>query len=172
MASPRPPVVLELAPLPREQVGPFLLLGLPKDAAGDQVEANWAQRIKDARKGQTSIPLEDINWARETLNDPDRRVQAVSATLNADTEEKVLRRLSDRYHVGQPAWSPLDEEKPLADYSPVVEFPDAAEVARGVTLPEVPGDLPAVARLLEQFLPESADPWAVSLPAPSEGPDS
>ena len=29
---PPEPVVLELAPLPREQVGPFLLLGLDKDA--------------------------------------------------------------------------------------------------------------------------------------------
>lgn len=172
MASPRPPVVLELAPLPREQVGPFLLLGLPKDAAGEQVEAAWAQRVKDARKGHCPVPLEDVNWAREALNDPDRRVQAVASTLNADTDEGALKQLADRYHVGNPAWAPLDEEKPLADYSPAVEFPDAAEAARAVSLPEVPGDLPAVARLLEQFLPESTDPWAVPLPAPSEGPES
>ena len=29
---PSEPVVLDLAPLPREQIGPFLLLGLDKDA--------------------------------------------------------------------------------------------------------------------------------------------
>ena len=33
-------IVLELAPIPREQVGPFLLLGLDKSADKDQIEAN------------------------------------------------------------------------------------------------------------------------------------
>ena len=32
MARLHTPIVLELAPLPREQVGPFLILGLSKDA--------------------------------------------------------------------------------------------------------------------------------------------
>ena len=32
----------ELASLPREQVGPFLLLGLDKTADKEQIEANWA----------------------------------------------------------------------------------------------------------------------------------
>ena len=46
MASSHPsnvPVVLELAFLPREQVGPFLLLGVDKTQGKDQIEANWAQ---------------------------------------------------------------------------------------------------------------------------------
>jgi hypothetical protein len=173
MAEPNAPLILELAPLPRDQVGPFLLLGLPKDASKEQVEAHWAERVKAARKGQLTVPLEDVNWARESINDPDRRVMAVAATLNADTDEGFLRKLAERYHVGAPAWTPVDVEKSLADYSPPADLPDAAEVRRGVTLPEVPPDLPAVARLLEQFLPESVDPWAVPLaPDPSEDPDS
>ena len=44
------PVVLELAPLPREQIGPFLILGIEKDATLDQVEAGWAARLKQARR--------------------------------------------------------------------------------------------------------------------------
>ena len=39
------PIVLDLAPLPREQIGPFLLLGLDKDADKEQIEANWARRV-------------------------------------------------------------------------------------------------------------------------------
>lgn len=41
MAEHSEPVVLELAPLPREQIGPFLLLGLEKDADREQIEASW-----------------------------------------------------------------------------------------------------------------------------------
>src|SRR5688572_1680666 len=70
------PLVLKLAPLPRNQVGPFLILGVDKDAPRDAIEAAWAQRLIWARKGQTPVPLEDINWAREVLNDPDRRLRA------------------------------------------------------------------------------------------------
>ena len=36
------PIVLDLATLPREQLGPFLLLGLDKSADKDQIDANWA----------------------------------------------------------------------------------------------------------------------------------
>src|SRR5438094_899587 len=70
------PVMLDLAPLPRTQVGPFLLLGLDKDADKDTLEANWAQRLIWARKNQTKAALEDINWAREILSEYERRVRA------------------------------------------------------------------------------------------------
>src|SRR5437899_5211457 len=90
MPPPGEPVVLELAPLPREQIGPFLLLGLEKDAGPEQVEANWAQRVIWSRKNQINVPLEDINWAREVINDPDKRIRADAATLNADTIDGTL----------------------------------------------------------------------------------
>ena len=40
---PTTPIVLELAPLPREQVGPFLLLGVEKTADKEIVEAKFQE---------------------------------------------------------------------------------------------------------------------------------
>jgi len=55
MPQPPEPVILELASLPREQIGPFLLLGLDKDADKEQIEANWARRVIWARKNLTRL---------------------------------------------------------------------------------------------------------------------
>ncbi len=163
MANPREPVVLELAPLPREQVGPFLILGLDKDADPELVEANWAKRLIWARKNQFRIPLEDVNWAREVLRDPDRRARAAAAGLNPDTAALTLRRLAARFEA---SWQPLDNEKPLGDYSPEAEVPDPRVVRDAVRVPELPREVPAAQRLLEQFRQEEIDPWALLLPDP------
>jgi len=160
------PVVLELAPLPREQLGPFLILGLEKDAQGEPVEAAWAQRVIAARKNQVSVPLEDINWAREVIKDAERHLRAQVTSLNLDTAAGVLRRLGERFAVGgAPQWPPFDVEKPLADYTPAVDVPRPEEVRQSVAVPELPDDLPAVAWLLEQIANEPLDPWAVPLPS-------
>jgi hypothetical protein len=163
MAEKHEPVVLELAPLPREQIGPFLILGLDKDAGKDQIEANWARRVIWARKNQTRLPLEDVNWARETVSDPDKRVRADVCSLNADTTDGTLARLAQRYGVGGAApeagWQPLDREKDLAGYVPPVEVPDPETVRRAIALPEVPAEVPAAGRLLEQFAGAPLSPW-------------
>ena len=39
MSDSQEPVLLELAPLPREKIGPFILLGLEKDATAEETEA-------------------------------------------------------------------------------------------------------------------------------------
>src|SRR6185295_6326767 len=91
------PVVLDLAPLPRDQVGPFLLLGLDKTADKEQIEANWAKRLIWARKGQVKTPLEDINWAREMLGETMQRIRADAANMNIDSIGGVLRRLTQRF---------------------------------------------------------------------------
>lgn len=172
MPPPSEPVVLELAPLPREQIGPFLLLGLDKDADKEQIEANWARRVIWARKSLTRLPLEDINWAREVLNDSDRRVRADAASFNPDTADGLLRRWSARFGLGvtggevSVGWQPLDGETPLAGYAPPAEVPDANEVRAALTVPEVPPEVPAVPRLLDQLAREPIDPWAVVLPLP------
>jgi hypothetical protein len=162
------PVMLDLASLPREQVGPFLLLGLAKESDKDCIEANWADRLKWARKNQIKVPLEDINWARDVLNDLDKRIRADAASLNLDTTDGVLRALARRFGVasGQPgrAWQPLDSEKALADYKPPAEVPDLQAVRAAVTAPPVPEELPAVAVLLERLAQLPLDPWAVELP--------
>jgi hypothetical protein len=164
--EPAAPVVLELAPLPREQLGPFLLLGLPKDADREQIEAHWAERVKAARKHQMRIALEDVNWAREIINDPDRRCRAEAGNLNLDLSDGSLARLAQSYGLSDqaaPPWKPYDEEKPLADYTPPTPLPDLAEMLDGLKLPELPLELPAVELLLQSYLPSSLDPWAVNL---------
>jgi hypothetical protein len=165
------PVVLELAPLPREQIGPFLLLGLDKDADKGQIEAAWARRVIWARKGQTRVPLEDVNWAREIINDPDRRPRADAASLNIDTMDGLLRRWSQRFGVGaagggevEVGWRPRDDEKSLADYAPQAEVPAAGEVRAALSVPELPPDVPAVPRLLHELAGDALDPWALDLP--------
>jgi hypothetical protein len=169
---PPEPVVLELAPLPREQIGPFLLLGLDKDADREQIEANWARRVIWARKNQTRVPLEDVNWAREVINDGDKRVRADSSSFNPDTIDGQLRCWCGRFGVGATGgdvtvgWQPLDHEKPLAEYAPPAEVPDANAVRAALTVPEVPLEVPAVPRLLEQVTREPLDPWALVLPLP------
>ncbi len=169
MRSPEP-VVLELAPLPREQIGPFLLLGLDKDADKEQIEASWAKRVIGARKGQTRLALEDVNWAREALNDAERRVRADCAGLNADTADGLMRRLAERFGAGggeaTVGWEPLDDEKPLAGYAPPAEVPRLEEIRAGVAVPEVPAEVPAVPRLLDELARAPIDPWALDLPAP------
>jgi hypothetical protein len=172
MAKNTEPVVLELASLSREQVGPFMLLGLDKDADNEGIEANWADRIKWARKQQAKVPLEDINWAREVLRDVDRRIRYDAASLNADTSDGLLRQLARRFGVdggrAVRAWQPLDREKPLADYTPAAEVPDPKVVRAALVVPEIPEEVPAVAGLLARFAQTPLDPWALELPGPAE----
>jgi hypothetical protein len=162
----KPAVVLELAPLPREQVGPFLLLGVDKLADKEQIEANWAQRVIWARKSQSKVPLEDVNWAREHLNDPEKRIRADAASLNADTTTGVLRRLKQCYDgktVSAPGCAPLDVEKPLAAYTPPTEIPDVAELRSAIVIPDIPQEFPAIQKLLDEYLAQPLDPWKLDI---------
>ncbi len=152
------PVMVELAPLPRTQVGPFLILGVDKDASKDVVESGWAQRLIWARRNQMPIPLEDINWARDVLNDSRRRMQADAVALNVDTVAGTLQQLRQET-LGKPGCKPIDVEKNLAEHIPDVPMPVLEEIRRAVALPNLPGDLPAVAVLLEQLVGQPTDPW-------------
>jgi hypothetical protein len=164
MADNAVPLVLELAPLPREQIGPFLILGVDKAADSEQIEAHWAQRVIWARKNQFRLPLEDINWAREVLRDADRRVRADLASLDPDLRDETLRRLAERYSLTQPpTWAVEPEDDQLAAFTPDVPMPDEAEIRRGLPIPEVPTDLPGVAWLLDQLAREPLDPWDLNL---------
>lgn len=157
------PVILELASLPRDQVGPFLLLGVDKVADREEVEAAWAKRLIWARKGQARTSLEDINWAREALNEADRRIRADAGSLNLDTSDGVLRRLGLRYGGKSRADAgsrPIDVEPSLTDYVPAIAIPDVDEVRREITVGDVPRELPALEVLLDEFLSERIDPWS------------
>jgi hypothetical protein len=167
MAKTAEPVVLDLASLPREQTGPFLLLGLDKSADRKAVEAHWADRVKWARRNLVKVALEDINWARDVLNDLERRIRADAGSLNADTTEGLLGQLSQRFGLegGQASrqWQPLDSEKALADYVPAAEVPALESVRQGLSVPSLPEDVPAVHSLLDRLAREPLDPWALEL---------
>ena len=161
------PVVLELAPLPREKTGPFLLLGVEKDADSELIEASWARRVIGARKNQISVPLENVNWAREIINDPLRRVRADVTSLNIDTADRAVSRLEKRYGAAVPngqGWPVRDVEKRLADYTPPVEVPDPEQVRSAIAVPEVPEEVPALVRLMEELVQQPLNPWAIQLP--------
>lgn len=169
MSDQQEPVVLELAPLPREQLGPFLLLGIDKQAEPKQIEAHWAQRVIWARKNQIPTGLGDINWAREVVNDPDRRVKADLTSLNVDTAGGVLAGLAEKYNVGwrnAGIWQPLDVEKPLLDFEVQTEMPSAAEIRETISMPEPPSDFPAMGLMLRNFVADPIDPWSLELPEP------
>src|SRR6516164_7596057 len=97
MAKSPEPVVLELASLPRELMGAFLILGLDKSAERGAVERHWADRLKWARRQLIKVALEDINWARDELSDVQRRIKADAGSLNADTSEAVLASMCERF---------------------------------------------------------------------------
>jgi len=170
MAKSSEPVVLDLAPLPRDQMGPFLMLGLDKAADHTTAERHWADRVKWARRvpPQVKATLEDINWARQLLQEHDKRLKADAASLNVDTTDGYLRGLSERYGVtgGEVTrmWQPLDSEKDLADYSPPAEVPDVEAVRAALSAPEVPEEMPAAGLLLARLVEQPLDPWALELP--------
>lgn len=84
-----PDIPLAVGLLPREQVGPFLILGVPKEADAEAIEAAWAQGVLWARQGKTATPLADIHWARTVLRDPAHRSAADAASLNPDVARGV-----------------------------------------------------------------------------------
>lgn len=169
MALPNAPIVLQLAPLPRTQIGPFLILGVDKDATREVIEAAWAEKVKQARRGQVKTPLEDINWAREMLTAKETRIRCDAVALNVDTTDGTLRKLKDRYQGNRQQvefrCKPIDTEKWLAGYVPETAAPPIDEIRQQVRLPEIPRDVPAVRIMLENFLKEPIDPWQVELDA-------
>jgi hypothetical protein len=156
---------IELAPLPRERIGPFLLLGVAKDSDPEQIESRWAQCVLWARQGKTSIPLGDIHWAREVLRDPERRLLADAESLNSDLASRELKRLAEQYRLDStvPAWTPIDPE-PIA--SDAGAAPDPESVRPSIPAPEVPIELPGVARWLDEQSCTPLDPWSIALPDP------
>lgn len=166
---PNAPIVLQLAPLPRTQIGPFLILGVDKDATRETIEAAWAEKVKQARRGAIKTPLEDINWAREMLTSKESRIRCDAIALNIDTTEGTLRKLRDRYQGKaqnvEIRCKPIDTEKWLADYAPATPVPPVEEIRQAVKLPEIPHEVPAVRVMLESFVKEPLDPWQVQLDA-------
>jgi|SRR5579884_1419954 len=156
------PMTLDLATLSREQMGPFLILGVGKDGGKDAIEAQWAKRLKECLSKRVTLAREDVNWAKEMLGDKDKRLRADAASLNLDTADGLLTQLTTRYRAGPKggsAWQPLDSEKPLSDYMPPAEVPDIETVKAAVAAPEIAEDVPAVPFLLARLVRTPPDPW-------------
>ncbi|MCS6850523.1 MAG: hypothetical protein NZ700_05055 [Gemmataceae bacterium] len=150
-------VVLELAPPPREEIGPYLLLGLSKDAGPEQIDRHWAQRVIWARRNQGRVALEDVHWARDVLRDAGRRQEADAGTFNADTAAGVLRDLTERYHLDRPAWDPIEWGPVTADLVPPMPVPSLDDVQANLAVPPLPDDIPAIGEVLAQLLREPID---------------
>ncbi len=152
----------ETGPAPtRDVAGPFLILGVDKDADATTVDAHWAERVLWCRNSQTRLSLEDVHWAREQLRDPSRRPTADAGSLNADLATGEVRRLRRLYHLdgSPPGWEPLDPE-PSIELPAAIEA-DAATIAAEMAAPDVPLELTAVNRWLDHFVAAAFDPWGV-----------
>ncbi len=162
------PVVLDLAALPRDKMGPFLVLGVEKDAAREQIEASWARRLIAARKNQLRVNLEDVNWAKEAIMDADRRIRADATSLNLDLIDGVVRRIARKYTGAQlgarPTWRAIEIEQPPPSTTSAVELPDWQSVRDSITVPEIPEEAPAVPMILARLADEAIDPWNVGEP--------
>ena len=145
----------------REYAGPFLVLGVDKDADEATVDSHWAERVLWCRKGQTQLALEDVHWAREQLRDSSRRPTADASSLNADLASGEVRRLSRLYHIdgSPPGWEPLDPE-PAIDLPAAIDADPVAMVAE-FPQPDVPLELPATSKWLDHFVAAALDPWGV-----------
>lgn len=163
MSEPETPVVLEVEGLPREQVGPFVLLGVGKEITAEAAVAAHTERIRLAREGKLALAPGDIDWALEQLTDPDRRAAADAGSLNLDTSAGDLARLRARYPAGRPAWEPVPAPL-LAVDGPDADLPDSAGVRAALPVPVPPAELPAADRLLRELVEGPIDPWGESVP--------
>src|SRR5207244_10972381 len=139
---PKPePMVLEVAALPREQIGPFLIVGVDKDAANAEIEAHWAQRLIWARAREIRTPLEDVNWAKEVLLDRDRRVLADAVSLNPDTSGGELHQVLAKHGPLEPevpTWPAREAPLPERPDPPPNLIPDPAALRATLPTPESP----------------------------------
>lgn len=108
-------VELRTAVLPRESMGPFLILGLDKGASPEEVDKAWRERLQWVEQGWWNVSCDDLNWAHDVLLDPERRVAADAASLNPDTLAQPCRHLlttSESADWEQPTWPILDDAWP------------------------------------------------------------
>ena len=158
------PVVLDLAALPREQIGPFLLLGVDKDASPDEIEAHWAQRLIWAKAGQIRNALEDVNWAKEMLLDRDRRVLADVVSMNPDTLAGELRQMLATHGPLEPEvpeWTPVEAPIPAAPALAPGFLPEVQSIRASLAPPKIPLELAAIDRMLEKVVAAPLDPWEI-----------
>lgn len=142
----------------REDAGPFLILGVDKDADDATIETQLRSRLEAARRGEIKWTESDINWAYGVLTHRDQRVVADAESWNADLASGDVRRLTRLYRTDSvvPGWEPLDPEPPSE--LPEPNF-DLSEFIASLSEPSLPLELPAVDAWLERFAVIGTDPW-------------
>lgn len=146
----------------REDAGPFLILGIDKDADAAGIEVQYQARLELTRRGDIKWTDSDLAWAREQLVDRDRRTAADADSWNADLASGDVRRLSRLYRTDSliPGWEPMDPEPPA-------ELPqaniDLDALIAGMETPSVPLELPAIARWLDRCAAIGLDPWGTDV---------
>jgi hypothetical protein len=146
----------------REDAGPFLILGIDKDADAASIESQYQLRLGMSQRSEIKWTDGDLAWAREQLLDRDLRTAADANSLNADLASGDVRRLSRLYRIDSvvPAWEPMDPEPPA-------ELPEAnidlAALVADMPTPTVPLELPAITRWLDRCAAIGLDPWAADV---------
>lgn len=147
-------------PEPRELAGPFLILGIDKDADAATIETRWQSQRDAIERGECQWSIDDLDWAKETLLDTKQRLNADVESLNCDLASGEVQRLLRQYHLnGSPAgWEPIDPEPPM-------ELPeiDPTALTNDVSSPQIPVELPAINAWLTQFAAAVTDPWTMEL---------
>jgi hypothetical protein len=147
----------------RERAGPFLILGIDKDADAATIAAQFERQRHAVQAGLCHWTLDDLDWARNELQDAKQRLAADLNSLDVDLASGEIHRLARLYSLadGRPGWEPLDPE-PKVELMP----PAAVSVERlvaDVPQPDVPLEIPAINRWLDQFAHQVADPWTTEL---------
>jgi len=147
----------------RDRAGPFVVLGVDKDADATTLETHFERQRQAIQEGEALWTLEDLEWAHNELQDPKRRLTADINSLDVDLAFGEIHRLARLYCLSDdlPGWEPLDPEP-----TPEILATDSINIEQLVAdtpQPDVPLEIPAINRWLDQFAQQVADPWTIEL---------
>ncbi|MBX7104629.1 MAG: hypothetical protein K1X57_11145 [Gemmataceae bacterium] len=142
--------------------GPFLILGVDKDADAATLAERCADRVESSRRGELRWTENELLAALEQLHTPSRRLVADAESYNPDIASGEVRRLARLFRVDgtPPGWEPMDPEPPAESADTTI---DAASLAASLPAPDVPLELPSVETWLEKYAAAGNDPWTSEL---------
>lgn len=150
-------------PADRDDYGPFLLLGVDKDADAATVQSHCVERMRWLDEGAGRFQRADLEWAQGELADAEARLAADLNHLNPDLASGAVGRLTRLYHLDgtPPGWEPLDPEPTPA--LPGGGIIDATFAAATLPPPAAPLDFPSLDRWAANLLHVGGDPWSENL---------
>lgn len=149
--------------IPRELAGPFIILGVDKDADDATIESHYHSQLTSIERGECNWSPDDLEWARCQLSEAKSRLSADLESLNADLASGEIHRLARLYRLdgSPPGWEPIDPEPPAP--LPNIEDIDPVTLAANVAMPEFGVEIPAIDTWLQQFAAAVTDPWTMEL---------